>query len=91
MSKVNILNVVVLDNPSPFNNPFQFEITFECVDYLNEGKFAALSKDSFSFPTLVNKLNDIFTIMVMLQEYIPVFFHQLRLSMEQHKLWVSAP
>jgi len=38
MSQVNISNVVVLDNPSPFNNPFQFEITFECLEHLNDGK-----------------------------------------------------
>ncbi|XP_013408048.1 histone chaperone ASF1A-like [Lingula anatina] len=36
MAKINILNVVVLDNPSPFENPFQFEITFECLEELNE-------------------------------------------------------
>ncbi|KAI9361507.1 histone chaperone [Pilaira anomala] len=30
MSLVNILNIQVLDNPTSFNNPFQFEITFEC-------------------------------------------------------------
>ena len=39
MAKVNIVNVVVLDNPSPFLNPFQFEITFEALDNLNEGWF----------------------------------------------------
>lgn len=38
MSKVNISNVVVLDNPSPFNNPFQFEITIECLEHLEEGE-----------------------------------------------------
>lgn len=36
MAKINISNVVVLDNPSPFNNPFQFEITFECLEELGE-------------------------------------------------------
>ncbi|KAK3091601.1 hypothetical protein FSP39_021077 [Pinctada imbricata] len=36
MAKVNICNVVVLDNPSPFFNPFQFEITFECLEDLPE-------------------------------------------------------
>ncbi|XP_064605242.1 histone chaperone asf1b-B-like [Liolophura sinensis] len=36
MAKVNISNVVVLDNPSPFLNPFQFEITFECSEDLPE-------------------------------------------------------
>ncbi|KAI7900037.1 histone chaperone [Cokeromyces recurvatus] len=30
MSLVNILNIQVLDNPTNFKNPFQFEITFEC-------------------------------------------------------------
>lgn len=36
MAKVHVINVVVLDNPSPFNNPFQFEITFECLEDLKE-------------------------------------------------------
>ncbi|KAI8991886.1 histone chaperone [Mycotypha africana] len=30
MSLVNILNVQVLDNPTKFTDPFQFEITLEC-------------------------------------------------------------
>lgn len=34
MAKVHIINVAVLDNPSAFFNPFQFEITFECVEDL---------------------------------------------------------
>lgn len=37
MAKVQVLNVAVLDNPSPFGNPFQFEITFECMEDLPEG------------------------------------------------------
>ncbi|KAL4236982.1 ASF1 anti-silencing function 1 [Mactra antiquata] len=36
MAKVNIVNVMVLDNPSPFLNPFQFEITFEALEDLSE-------------------------------------------------------
>lgn len=36
MAKVHVVNVVVLDNPSPFLNPFQFEITFECIEDLKE-------------------------------------------------------
>ncbi|KAL0077962.1 histone chaperone [Phycomyces blakesleeanus] len=36
MSLVNILNIQVLDNPSYFTNPFQFEITFECNAELKE-------------------------------------------------------
>lgn len=34
MALVNIINVSVLDNPTAFSNPFQFEITFECVESL---------------------------------------------------------
>lgn len=36
MAKVHVVNVRVLDNPSPFTNPFQFEITFECIEDLQE-------------------------------------------------------
>ncbi|MBN3288362.1 ASF1 protein, partial [Polyodon spathula] len=36
MAKVQVNNVTVLDNPSPFLNPFQFEITFECIEDLPE-------------------------------------------------------
>lgn len=36
MAKVHITNVVVLDNPSSFSNPFQFELTFECIEELRE-------------------------------------------------------
>jgi len=36
MAKVHVINVVVLDNPSPFYNPFQLEITFECIEDLKE-------------------------------------------------------
>lgn len=31
MSKIFITNVVVLDNPCNFFNPFQFEVTLECI------------------------------------------------------------
>ncbi|PJF17745.1 hypothetical protein PSACC_02445, partial [Paramicrosporidium saccamoebae] len=37
MSIVNILNIQVLDNPTRFTNPFQFEITFECTSALQDG------------------------------------------------------
>jgi histone chaperone ASF1 len=39
MAKVQLCNVVVLDNPSPFLNPFQFELTFECIEELKEGTY----------------------------------------------------
>ena len=29
--------MTVLDNPTHFTNPFQFEITFECLEPLNGG------------------------------------------------------
>ncbi|KAK3004064.1 hypothetical protein RJ639_019316 [Escallonia herrerae] len=31
MSAVNLTNVAVQDNPAPFLNPFQFEISYECL------------------------------------------------------------
>jgi histone chaperone ASF1 len=39
MALVSITDVQVLDNPSTFLNPFQFEITFECIGDLREGNF----------------------------------------------------
>ncbi|KAF1802521.1 histone chaperone [Mucor lusitanicus] len=36
MSLVNILNIQVLDNPTNFTNPLQFEITFECNEPLKD-------------------------------------------------------
>lgn len=39
MAKVRIVDVTVLDNPSKFFNPFQFQITFECTEDLSEGEF----------------------------------------------------
>ncbi|CAL5326033.1 unnamed protein product [Camellia sinensis] len=38
MSAVNITNVTVLGNPSSFLTPFQFEISYECVTPLKDGK-----------------------------------------------------
>lgn len=43
MAKVQLANVAVLDNPSPFLNPFQFEVTFECIEELKEGERARVS------------------------------------------------
>ncbi|KAF2144569.1 uncharacterized protein K452DRAFT_316543 [Aplosporella prunicola CBS 121167] len=34
MSVVSLLNVSVLNNPAPFTAPYEFEITFECVEQL---------------------------------------------------------
>jgi len=39
MALVNIINVSVMDNPSSFTNPFQFEVTFECLQELSDGKY----------------------------------------------------
>ena len=34
MNVVNVTSINVLDNPCAFSNPFQFEITFECLQEL---------------------------------------------------------
>lgn len=39
MSAVNITNVTVLDNPTAFLSPFQFEISYECLIPLEDGIF----------------------------------------------------
>mmetsp|Transcript_17396 Transcript_17396/g.28068 ORF Transcript_17396/g.28068 Transcript_17396/m.28068 type:complete len:284 (+) Transcript_17396:85-936(+) len=36
MASVNVTGIVVLNNPASFVDPFQFEITFECVKELQE-------------------------------------------------------
>lgn len=36
MSLVNVVGMVVLDNPTAYQNPFQFEITFECLQPLSD-------------------------------------------------------
>lgn len=48
MAKVQLSNVVVLDNPSPFLNPFQFELTFECIEDLNEGIFIKIITNKYT-------------------------------------------
>lgn len=59
MAKVNISNVVVLDNPSPFQNPFQFEITFECLEDLPEGMFnTPTNKRDFFLDSFVSVSHD---------------------------------
>ena len=37
MARVHINNVVVCENPSAFTSNFQFQITFECTEELNDG------------------------------------------------------
>jgi histone chaperone ASF1 len=37
MSVVSLLGVKVLNNPAAFNAPYQFEITFECLEQLQKG------------------------------------------------------
>ena len=42
-SCVNVLDVTVLNNPSKYTSPFQFEITFNCLTPLKNGKQSLLS------------------------------------------------
>jgi histone chaperone ASF1 len=37
MSVVSLLGVKVLTNPAPFSAPYEFEITFECLEQLQKG------------------------------------------------------
>ena len=38
MAGIVVHNVQVLDNPAKFSNPFQFEITFQCLTRLENGQ-----------------------------------------------------
>lgn len=40
MAAVDIFDVKVLDNPAPYTNPLQFEITYEVRELLKEGTCA---------------------------------------------------
>lgn len=46
MAKVHVSNVVVLNNPATFYSSFQFEITFECIEELKEGKVKVKGTDN---------------------------------------------
>ena len=37
MSVVSLLGVEVKNNPARFNEPYEFEITFECLEQLQKG------------------------------------------------------
>lgn len=43
MALVNVLNVDVLKNPAAFNDPFRFNITFECLSQLEEGSLVLVT------------------------------------------------
>lgn len=36
MAAVSLLNVAVRNNPAPFTSPYEFEITFECLEKLDK-------------------------------------------------------
>ena len=38
MSVVSLLCVKVLNNPAEFSAPYEFEITFECLEQLQKGR-----------------------------------------------------
>lgn len=37
MSVVSLLGVKIVNNPASFLDPYQFEITFECLEQLQKG------------------------------------------------------
>jgi ASF1 like histone chaperone len=41
MAAVDIFDVKVLDNPAPFTNPLQFEITYDVREPLKEGMLSS--------------------------------------------------
>ena len=47
MSAINVTSVEVLDNPTHFANPLQFEIQYECLYQLQHGEGLLLHPASF--------------------------------------------
>ena len=45
MASINVINVLVHDTLTKFNNPFRFEIVFECLSELKEGKLIFIDKN----------------------------------------------
>lgn len=44
MSIVSLLGINVLNNPAKFTDPYEFEITFECLEPLKDGKLLQINK-----------------------------------------------
>jgi hypothetical protein len=38
MSNINVTNIQIMNNPAPFTDPLTFQVTFECLKDLPEGK-----------------------------------------------------
>ncbi|RLN62731.1 hypothetical protein BBJ28_00018345 [Nothophytophthora sp. Chile5] len=53
MAYVTLTNITVLDNPTAFTNPFQFEVTFECAHALEAGSAEDESRDQILEEVLV--------------------------------------
>jgi hypothetical protein len=47
MSVVSLLGVEVLNNPAKFGDPYEFEITFECLESLQKGSSIIPVKRAF--------------------------------------------
>ena len=53
MAKIHINDVVIHQNPAPFSNPFEFQITFDCNEELNEGLLYFFSELMFLIELLL--------------------------------------
>ncbi|KAF3629083.1 putative histone chaperone ASF1A [Capsicum chinense] len=70
MSAVNVTNINVLDNPSPFLSPFKFEITYNCIDPLKEDlEWKLTYVGSADDETYDQQLEDVFVGPVNLGSY----------------------
>ncbi|CCU74154.1 histone chaperone asf1 [Blumeria hordei DH14] len=58
MSVVSLLGVNVLQNPARFGDPYEFEITFECLETLQKGTYIVGHKLTPVFNKLIFNSND---------------------------------
>jgi histone chaperone ASF1 len=53
MSVVSLLGVKIVNNPATFLAPYQFEITFECLEQLQKGKTRVIVPERHPFANYI--------------------------------------
>jgi len=79
MSIVNITQIQVLNNPTHFSNPYQFEITFECIAPLDDCKLSVFFRVASPYPLFATTFCWCFVHALMKE-----FFFAIRPRMEDH-------
>jgi hypothetical protein len=63
MSVVSLLGVEVKNNPAAFDAPYEFEITFECLEQLQKGAFIHTAGPGFEYELSAEDVAKTFTVL----------------------------